>query len=71
MLKDNPQYLPCPVCRTQIPFTVSGLLHGERFVCPNCNAAISLPAESKSQVEAAVEGLERLHSGNPTKQQLL
>lgn len=62
MLKDTPQTLSCPLCKIPIPFTVSGLLRGERFLCPNCSAAISLCAESKSQVQSAIDKLDSLYA---------
>lgn len=65
MLKDKIQHLPCPVCKTPIPFTVEGLLKGERFICPNCGAAISLPTDSRGQVEKAIDGLEKLKANIP------
>ncbi|HIZ69396.1 MAG TPA: hypothetical protein H9966_05860 [Candidatus Prevotella avicola] len=62
MLKDIPQTMACPVCKTQIPFTIGGLLRGERFTCPGCSAVISLPTGSQPKVQAAIDELDRLQS---------
>lgn len=62
MLQDIPQTISCPLCKTPIPFTISGLLRGERFLCPNCSSAISLCTESKSQVQSAMEKLDTLYA---------
>ena len=36
------QSIPCPVCKTPIPFEIEKLLNGMKFICPNCHAAIGL-----------------------------
>lgn len=54
------QYIPCPVCRTQIPINLHQLIQGVQFVCSNCHAAIGLTSESSAVVSEAVEKLEKL-----------
>jgi len=58
------QSIPCPICSTAIPFEITRLLQGERFVCPKCNAAISLTNESRPQVQDAMDKLNKLKQGN-------
>ena len=58
------QSIPCPVCSTAIPFEVMRLLQGERFVCPKCDAAISLTSESRPQVQDTMDKLNKLKQGN-------
>lgn len=60
MLKDIPQTLTCPVCRSQIPFTLSGLLLGERFTCPGCPAIVSLSTESRQTVQSVTDEFDRI-----------
>ena len=48
------QYIPCPVCRTQIPIDLHLLIQGVQFSCPNCQAAIGLASESRSVVSEAI-----------------
>lgn len=60
MLKDIPQTLTCPVCRSQIPFTLSGLLLGERFTCPGCPAIVSLSTESRQKVQSVTDEFDRI-----------
>lgn len=60
MLKDIPQTLTCPVCKSQIPFTLSGLLLGERFTCPRCSVIVSLSAESRQAVQSVADALDRI-----------
>lgn len=69
ILQDIPQTISCPQCKTPIPFTIRGLLRGERFLCPNCSAAISLCTESKSQVQSAMEKLDTLYAHKSTIKQ--
>jgi uncharacterized Zn finger protein (UPF0148 family) len=54
------QQMPCPVCRTPIFFNVYHLLQGERFVCPSCQAAITLSPESHDPVQNALDKLDKL-----------
>lgn len=60
MLKDIPQTLTCPVCRSQIPFTLSGLLLGERFTCPGCPAIVSLSTGSRQTVQSVTDEFDRI-----------
>lgn len=60
MLKDIPQTLTCPVCQSQIPFTLSGLLLGERFTCPGCPAIVSLSTESRQTVQSVTDEFDRI-----------
>ena len=48
------QSIPCPVCKTPIPFEIEKLLNGMKFICPNCHAAIGLGDNSRSQVSEAM-----------------
>lgn len=56
--------IPCPVCKTLIPVELQRLLQGERFVCPNCHAAISLPSGSREPVKEALEKLEQMKASH-------
>lgn len=58
------QSISCPICGTAIPFEITRLLQGERFVCSKCNAAISLTSESRPQVQDAMDKLNKLKQGN-------
>ena len=52
----NPeQNIPCPTCRTKIPFDVQQLLSGAQFVCPNCQSMIGLAIESRAKVQETIE----------------
>lgn len=52
------QTIPCPNCNEKIEFDVQGLLSGEKFNCPSCDASIALGAESKPLVEQTMEKFE-------------
>jgi transcription initiation factor IIE alpha subunit len=55
----NPdQSIPCPVCKTKIPFDTKQLLLGVQFVCSNCQSAIGLATESKAIVQKTIEKFE-------------
>jgi len=54
------QVIPCPVCKTRIPFDTKELLMGIQFVCPTCSAAIGLSKESKEIVEDTMSKLSDL-----------
>lgn len=58
MLKDVPQALACPICKSQIHFTVSGLLHGERFACLGCSAVMSLSTESRQALQSVADAFD-------------
>ena len=65
MLKDVSQTLTCPVCKSQVSFTVSGLLHGERFTCRKCRAAVSLAAESRQTVQSVADAFDHIQHHQP------
>lgn len=65
MLKDVPQTLTCPVCKSQVSFTVSGLLHGERFTCRKCQAVVSLAAESWHTVQSVADAFDHIQHHQP------
>ena len=54
------QQIPCPVCKTNIPFDTKQLLLGVQFSCPNCQASIGLADESKAIVEETMKSFEEL-----------
>lgn len=58
----NGQTIPCPVCKTGVPFDLQRLLQGAEFACPNCGAGIGLADESKPAVLSALEALEKVKS---------
>lgn len=60
MLKDTPQTLACPVCKSQIPFILSELLRGERFTCPGCSAIVSLSTESRQTLQSVTDEFDRI-----------
>ncbi len=65
---NSEQTIPCPVCKTKIPFDTNQLLQGMQFVCPNCQAAIGLAEESKPLVKETMQKFEELKS-NMSKEQ--
>lgn len=62
------QYIPCPVCKTQIPIDLHLLVQGMQFSCPNCQAAIGLSTESRPIVNEAVDNFEKLKKLSPQKE---
>ncbi len=54
MFLQSEQTIPCPVCKTGIPFDTGQLLLGTRFACPGCGAGIGLASESKDVVVKAL-----------------
>ena len=60
MLKDTPQTLTCPLCKSQIPFTLSELLCGERFTCPGCSAIVSLSTESRQTLQSVTDEFDHI-----------
>jgi transcription initiation factor IIE alpha subunit len=52
--------IPCPVCKTSIPFDIQQLLAGMQFSCPNCSASIGLTPESTPVVEQTMDKFEKL-----------
>lgn len=61
------QFIPCPVCRTQIPVNVHQLIQGMQFLCPNCQAAVGLSMQSQPLVKEALTKLDNLKKGEPGK----
>lgn len=58
------QTIPCPICKTAIPFDITRLLQGERFKCPKCDAKITLSSESRPQVQNAIDKLNKIKQSN-------
>lgn len=54
--------IPCPVCKTPIPFNVQSLMAGVNFSCPKCFASIGLSAESVPVVEDTMQKLEAVNT---------
>lgn len=57
------KYIPCPVCKSQIPVDVYQLIRGMQFLCPNCQVAIGLSTQSQPLVEDALNKLDNLKKG--------
>mgnify|MGYP000233663321 CR=1 FL=1 len=62
----SPQTLTCPACKSQIPFTLSGLKCGERLTCPGCQAVVSLTAESRQTVQSVADALDNIGHHQPS-----
>ncbi len=54
------QKLECPKCHSKIPFDITQLLAGAKFVCPKCGLKIGLPDESKDIVTKTMRKFEEL-----------
>ena len=54
------QTIPCPSCRTNIPFDTHELLLGVQFVCPNCRAVIGLAPESREKVQETIDKFDEI-----------
>lgn len=52
--------IPCPICKTPIPFNIDSLIKGEKFICSHCGAAIGLSSNSREQVSDAMKKLEEM-----------
>ncbi len=52
------QNIPCPVCKTGIPFDPRQLVMGTQFVCPGCGAGVGLAMESRELVDKALTAFE-------------
>lgn len=52
--------IPCPVCKTNIPFDPILLLKGASFSCPNCHAAVSISNQSMNMAQSAFQEMEKL-----------
>ena len=61
-MSDNTSTIPCPVCKTKIPFDAMGLINGKVFQCPdpNCDASISLSNNSKPSIKSTMDKLDEL-----------
>lgn len=59
--------IPCPVCKTAIPFDLKILLQGGSFACPNCAALVSMQEESIEMAKDAVVKFEELKKGSRGK----
>ena len=62
------QYIPCPICKTQIPIDLHLIIRGVQFTCPNCQIAIGFTSESRPVVSEAVDNFEKLKSTSPKKE---
>ena len=54
------QSLPCPECRTPIPFTIDALLSGASFTCSKCGSEVSLAPQSVDQARGVYEAYQAL-----------
>lgn len=53
--------IPCPVCKTNIPFDPTGLLKGMKFACPGCQAQIGITNENSAAItKDALEKFEEI-----------
>ena len=70
MLINQGQTIPCPVCKTGIPFDAQQLLQGVQFSCAACRAVISLAEESKGLVQKTLESFAEAKRkyGRPTEE---
>lgn len=59
------QSIPCPVCKTKIPFDAQQLLMGVKFTCGGCFASIGIANESIETVQNAMDKLEELKANKP------
>jgi hypothetical protein len=57
-MSDNTTTIPCPICKTKIPFNAMGLINGKVF--PSCDASISLSNGSKPSIKSTIDKLEEL-----------
>ena len=55
--KGQNNFIPCPDCKTNIPFEPMLLLKGVEFTCPTCRSMISLSTESIGDVKSAIDNL--------------
>ena len=56
------QSIPCPDCKTNIPFNLGLLIQGKMFTCPNCGAKIGIARDSVSTVKEAKHKFDELKS---------
>lgn len=59
LFQTNGQYIPCPVCKTGVPFDAHQLLRGVRYSCPQCHASMGLAVDSMDLVRTTLATLER------------
>ncbi|MCB0707760.1 MAG: hypothetical protein KDC34_20740 [Saprospiraceae bacterium] len=52
--------MPCPICKTNIPFDPIGLIKGAQFACPGCQAQIGISGQEVPRAEEALEKLEEI-----------
>ena len=57
-MNNQSQNIPCPDCKTPIPFDTYQLLMGVQFTCPHCAACIGLASESKELVQETMQKFE-------------
>jgi len=56
----NQQSIPCPSCKTNIPFDTRQLLMGVQFVCPTCQAVLGLAPESRGIVQETIDKFDEI-----------
>ncbi|ALM48460.1 hypothetical protein AMR72_05825 [Flavobacterium psychrophilum] len=54
-MTDIKQTIPCPVCKTGIPFDPFQLLMGVPLTCPGCGNTISLGKESSTKAKEQLD----------------
>jgi len=54
------QSIPCPTCKTKIPFNAQQLLMGAQFACPGCLTVIGLASESRPIVEETMDKFQEM-----------
>ena len=54
------QKIPCPVCKTPIPFDPYQLIKGVQFACPNCGAVVGVAQQSVDTVKNAMEEFDEM-----------
>jgi len=61
------QYLPCPVCQSQIPIDLHLLAKGASLVCPNsaCGAMVGVASNSLATLSTAVTRYQNLEALRP------
>jgi Transcription initiation factor IIE, alpha subunit len=65
--KQGNSFIPCPDCKTNIPFDPLLLLKGVEFTCPTCKSMIGLATESVPQVQSALNKLNDAISAHDSK----
>ncbi|HEU4717323.1 MAG TPA: hypothetical protein VFU15_05810 [Bacteroidia bacterium] len=54
--------IPCPDCKTPIPFDPRMLIQGAQFSCPKCKAFLGLASESKEIVRESLDKFDKMKS---------